>query len=927
MSFSTSLQLLLATGSTRPWRQNSDPTMPTSSSFASSPSKQSQQSDDDGLPTNGAIARRYGSSPILIHQSYQNGSSHHNHTASYSAPPSRRSSPAAHPRSVLSSLSSHISSRLTGTRSLLIMLCTVHTVVVVCVLLWLFSTSSPSTSSTLTSSASDVSSFGTWDALLSKMDLNKLHYSSPVSIRPLTSSDDRQQLVQSLNHPAAHTDAQRTIASGNETVDTPAETNLPDQFNTPPADSTQSANDKLTWTPPAAALGVPLAAFFNQLQHEQCTDSFASPPTNSKPVRSLIYSCSANAIRLEHADELYEQHSIAGLYALLRAATLATASNRTLLLDDSHCDTVRSLPAGTTKDAGLLCCEWRSLFQPLSSCAMPDDAASALPSSNVHAWSSAAVVQYDAAQECMWDEETWTAMTALFPDIPIHSAVRSLATQLFRPSKQLASTVSLLSSALPASALILHIPPFSIQSDRDSNYTFASAIPGRIYANTARMHALTIGQSSLALLATFEELQYVQQSLPHLSVFDVWSLAAQSVSDVPESMRWAAIQASVVLWGASRSEWWIGVHQSLLTQLVVALEGNVSVLDVSGDRWMSSCWSASAHTLSAELALPRAYNLPAIASLTSGHNTSATRTPLVLVLGSAGVGVPLLNTVLADSDIGFTANNALSHSYSELFKARDYTVPAYAENRINFIETLRTAAATPNSRGILLCFERDEKAGRERALTHYHHTSFLAQIVNNYQLPFSVHVLVVVREPTSTLRGLLTDALPPTAANLQTRVLFESRLLRDVIYGVEAETAAMDVSVYRVFNHERLWRKDTAKEAGRMAAFLQLPSDVQQRFVEKLSTVAKSNEAGNFPLVPLVWLPQEDTAQLDTYTSMSALQLYNHNHPAHRTSTHDYHRSFAAALVAVKQPSALSSFSEWLSCEAAGRVHRSAAAV
>ena len=439
-----------------------------------------------------------------------------------------------------------------------------------------------------------------------------------------------------------------------------------------------------------------------------------------------------------------------------------------------------------------------------------------------------------------------------------------------------------------------------------------------MYINTVRMHAVTIGQTSLSLLAAPAELQHVQSSLPQLAVSDVWSLAAQSVSDVAEEMRWAAKQASVVLWAASRSDWWVGVHQSLLTQLVAALSANVTVLDVSGDRWMSSCWSASAHTLSAEIALPRAYNLPALSSLTSASSTSSARVPLVLVLGSAGVGVPLLGTVLLDPSVGFDAIEALSRSYSELFKARDYTVPAYAENRVNFIKELRAALTTgTHTRGILLQFHRDEKEGRERALTHYHHASFLAGIINNYQLPISVHVLVVARDPTSTLRALLAGAAAATGTGGQTRVLQESRLLRDVVYGVEAETAAMDLSVYRVFNHERLWRTDLSKEAARMASFLQLPADVQQRLEETLKSTANNNQATIFPHPP-TWLTQEEDAQKDTYTSMSALQLYNHNHPAHKSSTYYYHKSFAAALVTAKQHSTALSFSEQLVQRQAG---------
>ena len=906
--------------------------MPSYASSASSPTPQSCSDGDDEFNVPGAIARRYGSSPVLIQPYNPNGSGNHegysNHNGTpHSTPPatSRRTSPLLSSRSVLSP------SGLLSTRGLLIVLCLLHTIVVVCVLLWLFSTSSSSSSSSFaSSSAADASPFGTWDALLSKVDVKSLRYSSPVSILPLSSTNadvaadtsllssalpsataaeasdtSNQQQTENSNAAPAKVEEATTLASSPAAVTTSAVYTS--------AMSKQVQSNDAVILPLPAALGVSVTAFVNHLQHEQCTDSSSTPPTLSAPVRSLIYSCLANAVRLEHDDELYQQHSIAGLYAILRAATLATASNRTMLIDHSQCGDIQSLPEGVARDAGLLCCSWQSLFQPLSSCAMPEGAVSQSTSSNVRAWSVAAVVQYDAAQECMWEEETWTAMKALFPDVSRHSAVRSIAAQLFRPSTQLASALSTLSSSLPASALTLHIPPFSISSDRANNYTFASAIPLRIYVNTARMHSLTIGQTSLALLATPEELVHVQSSLPHLVVLDVWSLAEKAVADVAKDMQWAAVQASVVFWAASRPDWWLGVHQSLLTQLVASMAGNVSVLDVSGDRWMSSCWSASPHSLSAEIALPRPYNLPALSSLASDNKDTTVRTPLVLVLGSAGVGVPLLDAVLTDSRVGFVKNDVLSKSYSQLFKARDYTVPAYHDNRVSFIHELRAAftSATPNSRGILLQFERDEKSGRERALTHYHHASFLAQIVNNYQLPLSVHVLVVARDPAATLRSLLSGSSIATGAGGQTRVLGESRLLRDVIYGLEAETAAMDLSVYRVFNHERLWRSGTAKEAARIAEFLQLPADVQQQLVETLSGAAKNNTGKNFPPEP-TWLALEDEAVEDTYSSMYALQLYNHDHAAHRATTHDYHKSFAAALVTAKRPSSLSSFAEQL---------------
>ena len=379
MSFSSSLQLLLATGSTRPWRQASYamPLPPPSTALLSS---QTFSSSEDSIQSNGAIARRYGSSPTLTHP--PNTSPSHTTAApphSHSTPASRRTPPSLNSRSVLSSLSSHLSSRLLSTRGLLVLLCTIHTVVVVCVLLWLFSTSSSYSSSAFASSVPDASPFAsvprTWDALLSKMDLNTLRYSSPVSIRPLSNN---HPLAEQPPQPVNATDAAEpalqptTEKSGDsEIVVAKQDESAPLPTPPPAAAPTHSPTDTVSWTP-LAPLDVPLAAFFNQLQHEHCADSSSSPPTYTKPVRSLLYSCSTNAVRLEHADELYEQHSLAGLYSMLRAATLAAASNRTLFIDDSHCNDVRSLPEGAARDAGLLCCEWRSLFQPLSSCAVPD---------------------------------------------------------------------------------------------------------------------------------------------------------------------------------------------------------------------------------------------------------------------------------------------------------------------------------------------------------------------------------------------------------------------------------------------------------------------------------------------------------------------------------------------------------------------------
>ena len=898
------MQLLLATGSTQPWRHSSSAataTMPLASSShlspssSASPSSRGSSADDAAAAV--SIARRYGSAPALTHNPSPASTPPQ---LPYTQPVSRRSSPSLNSRSTLSSLSSHLSSRLLNTRGLLLVLCAVHVLVLAAVLVWLFSSSlSSSFSSSLASSGV------TFDALLSNMDLKSLHYSPPVSIRQLSSDDQHQHVQQSEPAPASVQAGNSSAASKQLTEQSWDAGNRIAEAH-PFSPSPLGRQPSHIATPlPAAALGTSLAVYLNQLQHEQC-------PSSSFPARSLIYSCSANAVHLEHDNELYDEHSIAGLYAVLRAATLAAASSRTLLIDDSQCEAVRSLQAGVERDAGLLCCEWRSLFQPLSSCALPEGASSLPLLSNVQVWSDAAAVQYDASQECMWEEETWAAMTTLFPDSPSRSVVRSLAAQLFRPSDKLAASVASLSSSLPASSLALHIPPFSIESDRRSNFTFASAVPLRIYINTARMHALTIGHTSLALLAQPEQIDIVREALPHLAVSDVWSLARQSVAEVAEDVRWAAMQASVVSWAASQSEWWVGVHQSILTHLV-AVASNVSVLDVSGDRWTSSCWSVSTHTLPAEIVLPRAYNLPAISALTSGGNASTARVPLVLLLGSAMVGVPLLKDILTDSSIGFVNSEILSQSYAELFKARDYTVPAYAANRASFISALRSAIATTTagSRGLLLHFHRAEKDGKERALLLYHHPSFLAQLVNAYQLPISVQVLVLARDPTTTLRSLMSGAPEPAAAIKQTRVLYEARQLRDVIYGVEAETAAMDVSVYRVFNHERLWSSDSANEAARMAAFLQLSADARDRLVELLPARARHHIAENFPPAP-TWVTAEDDGQRDTYTAMSTLELYNHQHPAHRTSTHDYHKSFAAAVTTVKQHPTALSFAEQL---------------
>ena len=935
MSFSTSLQLLMATGSTQPWRKQSV-TMPIPLTSPTNGHAKSHSFDTPHTHGNGAVARRYGSSPILSpppNDSLGSSSSApFPDTSPKSTPPtSRRISPTLNSRSTLASLPAY----LLHTRGLLVLLCFLHTAVVVGVLLWLFSPSASSSASSFTSAGPDGSPFssvsGTWNALLSRMDLTPLRYSSPASTRALNSAPEQTLPAAAAAETSSSEQSQPTPDSSQtahaavvKAVEA-AQQGQPDQTQPSPpspplasATPAERAGADSAPTPSASeqsslitlsALTVPFATFFHQLQHEHCADS------SSAPVRSLVYSCSANTVHLEHADELYEQHSLAGLYAVLRAATLASASNRTLLLDDSQCGDVRSLAEGAARDAGVLCCEWRTLFQPVSPCALPGAAASMQTSSNVRAWGDAAVVQYDAQQQCMWEEEVRAALRTLAPTTAAHALVRSLAAQLFRPSTQLAATVSSLSSALPTSALTVHVPPFTIEYDRSVNHSFASAIPLRMYADTLRMHALTLGRSFASVLAAPDALQHLQQAVPQLALSDVWTLARQAANDVAGEVQWAAVQASVVLWAASQSDWWLGVHQSVLTQLAAALSSNVSVLDVSGDRWMPSCWSASAHTLSAEIVLPRAYNLPALSSLTTQRDASTSRIPLVLVLGSTGVGVPLLDAVLADRRVGYSTIQPLSESYASLFRARDYTVPDYQSNRTAFIEQLKQAAATPlanGTRGILLQFARTEKfEGRERALIYYHHASFLAQLTNNYQLPLSLHVLVVARDPASTLRSLMSGLPAAPTAQVQTRVLTESRLLRDVVYGVEAETAALDLSVYRVFNHERLWRNGTAREAERLAAFLQLPADAAQRLVEALTEAARDNQGKNFPPPP-TWNAQEEAGVTGVYTSMSSLQLFNHEHPVHRLGTYDYHKSFAAALATVAQQTASSSFGEQL---------------
>ena len=649
----------------------------------------------------------------------------------------------------------------------------------------------------------------------------------------------------------------------------------------PPSSSPQSASRQLQPSAAQVATG-PLASLGNWLQGPAQGSSCRSE-------RWLEFSCLGAALGgLEHGEELVGSQSLSGLYAVVRAQLLAAASERRLFLNTTGCDAVRDMDKGEERDAGLLCCDWQRYFRPLPPCEPP--AAAAAASLRASAFTAAAVVSFDPSQHCLWDDELWSRMRALYPAVSPLQAVQAVTRSLLRPSASFARHLSALEALLPASPppLFLHIPPLPPRRTRRA----ARTLPADAFINAARYGSSAANASSLVVIAGRQHVQELSAALRHLQVTDLLTVLSEFWAT--RRQREHAVAVSVVLLSASLAQRWLGLWSSVLPQLALLASPRADaplLADLEGEVWTGSCWSFAPHVFRAEHTPPAGFNIPAMTALLSSSPSSPSAplplTELVLVLGNDVSSVmELERLLLRSSAFALQPSTQLSAAYSQLFARVDVDYPS---SRASLIQQLRELAASkPPSRLLLSYTPPDGPA--ERALTHYHQPSLLASLLSFHSLPLSLRVLVLVTQPEPLLRSRLLQA-QQAGVPLIDRLLPEGKVVRDVLSGVEAELKAMDPSLWRVFQHERLFRSHVDEDGRSLARWLQLDAQREELAVAAISRLPQQRSEQLFP--PQAQLSQlEQLAVTDLLAAAPSMQLF---HTA-GGGGYDYHRSALGAM-------------------------------
>ena len=670
----------------------------------------------------------------------------------------------------------------------------------------------------------------------------------------------------------------------------------------------------------AVPAGSSLLDYLTALQTESCkSPSFLSALRSSgsaSPPAFLVYSCQANAAQLEHGDEQYEGHSIAALPAMVRAQTLALATQRTLLLDSSGCDSVRAMPAGEERDAGLLCCDWEEYFLPLSSCALPE---TAVQDKSASAFTAQPVVLYDARQQCLWGDELWLNVRRLFPAVSQQDVVRTITASLLRPSSAFASHLEAIGTLLPpaaASPLLFHVLPFTPEQDRELRMRTARSFPISTYLNVLRFHSPASPSSSLILLADPESVTRLSAAFSHLHIHDLLALVSSYWKDTQSGKMEQRVAVSAAVLASTTAGEWVGAWSSVMAQVAVPgspRQGGLRLWSLDGELWSASCWSSALHLFSAHHAAPAGYNIPAMSALLSSAPAqpfpALQTTQIVVVVGGQLSGVEQLNEfLLSSAQFNLRSYPELNTAYSSLFGASDYSVANYMSNRTAFVSLLSRLSVThaPPSR-LLLTHIPPASMVKEKALLLYHQPSFLAGLISSLGLPLSLHVVVLARHPNGVLADLLynvphRDSRSPADPNF--RLLPEGKTVRDVLSGIDADCKAMDVSAWRVFDHERLFKTDVVSEGKRLAQWLQVDGDVAvSRAVAELQAYIGQHSLQLMPPQVASLKAQEQAAVVDLFANTAALQIFNGAHPAYSAVAYDHHRALASA-VAVREAEA-----------------------
>ena len=787
-----------------------------------------------------------------------------------SAPPSaifstRRLSPLLSTRGPL--LSTAVSSRW----MLLSALCVLHVVVIAAVWFTFFSPTGPSSGMHF-DSASPLSS-----------PMERVHYSTPVPIRPLA----RRK---------AAADASSTAGNGT----------LGKEQN---ASVIAEPLDAVVVPAPALRVAAPLPSeasllsFTVDLQRSLC-----SPTPTTPPPALLVYSCHKNAAALEHSDELFVDRHLGGVYAMTRSMLMAVATQRALVLDQSQCEAVRKIDDWVGRSSGVACCDWEETMQPLVPCAV-DAARVQSAATDVSPFSvEESAVTYDARQQCLWTDDLWSRVAVMFPDLSQHSVMHTLTSFLLRPSAAFSRHLTALGSALPppsSPALVLHVAPYNPYLDNTGQLTFSRSPALNAYIAYIRHHAATtpLSPSTLLLWANAEQTAIVRAELPHLQVVSVEAVATEYWKSQAEVRPLTAL-LSLVLLMAQRADEWVGLHASAATQLVqLRAEKPLRVWDVNGDWWTSSCWSTTAHLLSTHHSAPHAYNNPSMAHLlssSSNHSSPLVHSAqLIHLMGTIRTGVPELNRFLS-TYANVTDDPVLSLHWTALFTPRQ-SMRQYGERHQQFLSYLRTMLAGPGGsspRRILLRYLMPSQESIDLSLSNYYHASFLAQLVNEFALPASVHVVVLTREPEQALRQeVWNDAVVRAVKSEQTAALSQGKAMRDVLSSFEAELLAMDVSAYRIFRYDQLWSEERLpSEAARMAAFLRMDDGEAASFTEQLAAFFQVVKADLYVSASKVERSEDNSAVNDLLALAPALQLNNLQHPGYQHHTFDYWRAMASAI-------------------------------
>ena len=407
-------------------------------------------------------------------------------------------------------------------------------------------------------------------------------------------------------------------------------------------------------------------------------------------------------------------------------------------------------------------------------------------------------------------------------------------------------------------------------------------------------------------------MQEVSAALPQLAVTPLLSVLAQyweREEQRAEGLQHAVAVSAVLLAAALASEW-VGEWSSVLTQLAVAASaraGGVRVWDVNGERWTPSCWSAAPHLFTAHLVPPAPSNIPAVHALLSSSparalSPVAPRTQLVIVLGLSlpGSGVELLQDWLRSSPaFGLQQDDELSAAYSALFGVVSRSVAEYGELRVRLLSVLRSLQ--PSQR-LLLQF-RPAGAAVERAVSLYHQPSLLASLISQYALPGSLQVLVLAREP----RTLLLQNLRANGLEAEDELLTEGKVLRDLLSSLEAECKAMDLSLFRTVEYERLFHSHTQQEASRLARWLNLTSETELQAATAALTQLLASQR------PRLRSEREDVEAQEQqepgvsaalrflFDSAGSMQLFNPRHPSRSAAAYDYASTAASAVRSVQQ--------------------------